>query len=217
MHRKKSNIDIVKDYLSGTRPFVQVGFTPKKVERKEGEEWVDAQGRKWVQRDGYKTQVNEQAAMIREVAQQVCSCGQNIRYGDKFDQKFFVKTGMCYDCLIKHETELRVLGVFIQYEKWKLLSNYLGFLEDMKQKIEDSIKYFQSESDTLSILCNSEGFLEKFKGMNTADLLTAAQKDLTEVTATIDKVTKDKEKAKKIYDTDLAKARKKALAAMKKK
>ncbi len=216
MRIKKSNIEIVKSYLAGERPFVQVGYTAPVVKRKEGEEWVDANGRKWRQTKGGKVSVNSQADLIREITQQKCACGQDIRYGNRFDQKFFVKTGMCYDCVIKQETELRILGVFNQYEQWKLLSNYLSFLEDMKQKIEDSIKYFQTESETLSILCNGEGFLEKFKGMNTGDLLVAAQKDLVEISETIKKVAKDKEKAKKIYETDLIKARKRALAAMKK-
>jgi len=216
MKPKKSNIEIIKSYLAGERPFVQVGYTPRVVERKEGEEWEDAQGRRWVQRNGYRTQINKQAQLIREATNQVCKCGQNIKFGNRFDEKFFAKTGMCYDCTIKHETELRVLGVFAHYERWKLLSNYLSYLEDIKRKIEDSIKYLQNEPDTLSILCNGEGFLEKFKGINTTDLLTSAQKDLEEIEQTIKKVAKDKADAKKIYDSELTKAKKAAKAALKK-
>lgn len=216
MKPKKSNIEIVKSYLAGERPFVQVGYTVPKINRKEGEEWVDSQGQKWVQRNGYKTRINEQANMIRKASRQECECGQAIHFGDRHDQKFFLKTGKCYDCTIKFETELRVLGAFSHYENWKLLSNYLGYLEDMKRKIEDSIHYFQTEGDTLNVLCNSEGFLEKFRGLNTGDMLEAARKDLEEITKSIARVTKDKIKAKKIYDSEYAKALKRVKAATKK-
>ena len=211
MHRKKSNIDIVKDYLSGTRPFIQVGYTAKEVKHKDGEEWTDISGKRWKMVDGGKISVNSQADMIRDMTRQKCGCGQDIRYGTRLDEKFFLKTGKCFDCVIKEETELRVLGVFPQYEHYKLMSNYLGFLEDMKQKIEDSVKYFASESDTLSVLCNSEGFIEKFKGMNTSDLLETAKKDLKEITELISKVIIEKAKVKKLYETSLAKAKKRLM------
>jgi hypothetical protein len=208
MKIKKSNIEIVKGYLAGERPFVTVGYVPPPVQRKDGDEWVDTQGLKWVQRHGYKTRVNEQADMIREASQTKCACGQNIRYGNRLDEKFFIKTGKCFDCVVKEETELRILGVYPHYENYKMLSNYLGFLEDVKQKIEDSIKYFETESGTLEVLCNGEGFIEKFKGMDVEGLLETARKDLEEITSVIEKVTKDKEEAKKIYDDELKKARK---------
>ena len=46
----KSNLDIVKDYVEGNRPFVQVGYDPNlnNSKRKEGEEWEDGQGNKWI-------------------------------------------------------------------------------------------------------------------------------------------------------------------------
>jgi hypothetical protein len=208
MKIKKSNIDIVKGYLAGERPFIQVGYTPPAPTRKEGEQWVDTQGVCWEQKTGYKVRVNPQANLIREAARQKCACGQEIQYGTHLDGKFFVKTGRCFDCIIKEETELRILGVWPTYEKYKLMSNYLGFLEDMKQKIEESIKYFETESDTLKVLCNAEGFIEKFTGLNTPELLKSAKTDLREVSKTIVTVTKNKAKAKKAYETELAKVKK---------
>jgi len=207
-YRGKSNLDIIRSYLTGERPFVQIGYTPKEIKRKDGDEWTDACGKRWKMVNGAKVSVNSQAEMIREMTRQKCTCGQDIRYGNRLDAKFFLKTGKCFDCIIKEETELRILGVYHHYENYKMLSNYLGYLEDMKQKIEESIHHFETESDTLNVLCNSEGFLEKFKGMNTADLLKAAREDLIEITKAITKVTKDKKKAKRIFDTELARVKK---------
>lgn len=208
MKIKKSNIDIVKSYLEGERPFVRVGYTKKTEIHKEGDEWIDSRGQRWRQTKGGKETVNQQADMIRKLTKQKCKCGQDIRYGSRLDEKFFLKTGKCFECIIKEETELRVLGVFGLYEKYKMLSNYLGFLDDMRQKIQDSIKYLESEGDTLKVLCNGEGFIEKFKGMNTDDLLKSARNDLEEIKKTIATVTKDKASAKKTYESELAKAKK---------
>ena len=46
----KSNLAIVKDYVEGNRPFIQVGYDSNlnNSNRKEGEEWEDAQGNKWI-------------------------------------------------------------------------------------------------------------------------------------------------------------------------
>jgi hypothetical protein len=199
MKVKKSNIDIVKGYLEGTRPFIQVGYVPSTIQRKEGEEWVDASGKKWRQTKGGQVTVNAQAELIRSLTSQKCSCGQDIRYGNPLDEKFFFKTGKCYECIIKDETRLRVLGVFPHYEKYKLLSNYLGFVKDMQQKIQDSIRYLENESGTLSVLCNGDGYIEKFQGMNTTDLLKSAKKDLAEVIKTVAIVKKDTAAAKQIF------------------
>lgn len=205
-YRNKTNLQIISDYLSGQRPFTQVGYQPPSVRRQEGEQWTDINGVKWEQKNGYKVQINNQATLIRKAAEQKCACGQDIRYGNKFDEKFFIKTGKCYDCVIKEETELRILGVYHHYETYKMLSNYLAYIKDIQRKLKDSVNCLNTENGTLQVLCNSEGFLEKFTGLNTSELLQAAKKDLEEITATIKKVTKDRNKAKKIYEKELANA-----------
>ena len=50
----KSNLGIVKDYLEGNRPFVQVGYDSnlENNKRKEGDQWEDSQGRKWIWKNG---------------------------------------------------------------------------------------------------------------------------------------------------------------------
>ena len=207
--QNKSNVEIVKNYLAGERPFIRVGYSAATKKRKVGEQWVDNNGVKWEQRDGYKTRVNEQAEIIRTASKQVCSCGQEIRFSGKLDELFYRKTGKCFDCLIKEETEYRVLGVFHLYERYKLISNYYGFIIDMKSKIEDSIYYFEKdEGKSLDILCNSEGFIEKFKGLNTMELLENAKKDLQEVDKTIETVAKDMKDAKELFEQELKNTKK---------
>jgi hypothetical protein len=207
-YRGKTNIQLVSDYLSGTRPFIQVGYSAATKKRKVGERWKDNNGVTWEQREGYKTRINEQASIIREASKQICSCGQEIQFAGRLDELFYRKTGKCFDCVIKEETEYRILGVFSLYERYKLISNYYGFIIDMKSKIEESIRYFEKdEGKSLDILCNSEGFIEKFSGLNTTELMKSAKKDLKEVDKTIALVTKDLKEAKQLFEEGLKKAK----------
>jgi hypothetical protein len=51
MKKGKSNIDIVKDYLAGERPFIQIGYSGESY-HKEGEIWVDNKGVQWKKENG---------------------------------------------------------------------------------------------------------------------------------------------------------------------
>jgi len=197
----KSNIEIVKDYLAGERPFVQVGYTPSKIKRKVGDEWEDVHGITWRQEVGYKKRVNKQADLIREARKQICvSCKNDIKWGSKFDSKFFNRTGLCEKCLIDYETKLRVVGVYDDYERYKLISYELGFVRDAKSKIEEVIKFFGENDGDIEMICNSEGFIEKWKNTNQEQILKDAINDLKLAKKRISDLTKAKTVAKKKYE-----------------
>jgi hypothetical protein len=207
MYKGKTNIEIVQSYLDGIQLFPKFGYTAAQKVRKLGETWEDGKGITWEQKNGYKCRVNKQADLIRKTGERKCACGQNIQYGNHLDQKTYSRTQKCFECLIKEETELRILGVFPLYEHWKLVSNYLGNLVDIKEKIRDSIKYFENEGTSVEILCNGDGYLEKFEGINSKELLVTAKNDLTEVNKKIKEVVKEKNKAKKLYEKELQAAK----------
>ena len=85
----KSNISIVKDYLSGERPFLQVGYTPDLVQRVEGEVW-ESGGRKWIFKDGRKQALTTPSKFL--IKFECSDCNMNINlFGDKMDKKFYNK------------------------------------------------------------------------------------------------------------------------------
>jgi hypothetical protein len=198
----KSNIEIVKDYLAGDRPFIQVGYTGQEyVKRAVGDTWTDTKGQEWVQMASGPRKVNRVANIVREaIGVQKCRCGQEIKWGSKADRLFYVRTGLCEGCLIDYETKLRVLGIYGDYETYKLASNELGYVKDMKSKIRETIKYFESGDTDVKMLCNSEGFTERWKTTNSEEILTDAKKDLKEARRRIEALTRirDEQKAKYI-------------------
>lgn len=177
-----SNMDIVRAYAHGERPFITVGYITPTIKRKIGDQWEDTRGIMWEQKNGYKIRVNPQADLIKKIIKQKCrKCGMDIERGNKYDRLFFVKTGMCYECLTNYETSLRIVGIFDVYEQCKLLANEIGFFKDVKAKLKETVEFFNKEDTSVEVLCNSEGFREKFHGTNKDKILKDAKKDLTAV------------------------------------
>jgi hypothetical protein len=196
----KSNIDIVKDYLNNQRPFVTIGYAGEKNKyRTEGETWEDFKGIKWQKVNGKNVKLTKtQSDIIREaIGTRKCKCGLDIKFGNRFDQKLFAKTGMCQDCLVEYETNLTIAGLFPAYERYKLLSNELGLLNDFKEKLKETIRYFGKEDSSIEILCNSSGFQEKFHGTNKKQILKNAKEDLKKLNLRLSEVKKMKSFEKK--------------------
>lgn len=175
----KSNIDIVKGYLAGERPFTQVGYTgdaDKYIIRKEGEEWTDSNGKKWKQTASGKTRVTPVLDMVREALNEKCSsCGCELRWGRKIDRKMFYRTKKCFDCVIEEETQLRLKGQFKLYETKKLVENELSYLYDIKQKLRESRDYLK-EHKTITYV-NSTGHVEEWSNEARLELMHNIRKD----------------------------------------
>lgn len=140
----KSNLSIVRDYLNGERPFIQVGYDENVAlrNRKEGEEWEDSNGAKWIKKNGYKHRVNKKAQYVFE--QRCTICNADMKWGNYLDQKIYPKTQRCYECNIEFEGVLRSRGIYNDYEKFKLINNELFMMKDFKSKVVDSITYLEN-------------------------------------------------------------------------
>jgi hypothetical protein len=140
----KSNLSIVRDYLDGTRPFIQVGYDENVAlqSRKEGEEWEDSNGVKWVKKNGYKKRVSKKAQYVFE--QRCTVCNADMKWGNYLDQKIYPKTQRCYECNIEFEAILKSRGIYNDYEKFKVINNELSMMKDFKSKIVDSINYLEN-------------------------------------------------------------------------
>lgn len=200
MYKGKTNIEIVKSYLEGTKLFPTFGYTGKKyVKRAVGTKWVDANGQEWEQKAGGPVTVNRVANIIKSATNQTCRCGQQIRWGSKLDRLFFSKTGMCENCVIDYETKLRIVGVYPEYERYKVVSNELGYLSEAKVKIEEVVNYFTHDDGDVTMLCNGEGFTERWKNTNKDRILKDAKEELKRIKKIIAALTKIKKEAKKNY------------------
>lgn len=177
----KSNIEIVKNYLSGERPFVQVGYEPPKEEKhNDGDVWTDKDGVEWIQLGA--SRISKKLHDTRELTRQVCSsCGRDVAWSNnQNDVKFFNKTGKCYDCVVEEEHQMRLDGTFETYEKIKVIKNQRSYLRDLKGKIEESINWLHNKSNKIEYL-NEDGSRDTWTDLSRETFVTEAENDLAEV------------------------------------
>jgi hypothetical protein len=178
----KSNLGIVKDYLEGNRPFVQVGYDAnlENNKRKEGEQWEDGQGRKWVWKNGSKRRVPKRATIINE--QRCKKCNMDVRWGNYLDDRVWPKTGYCYDCFVNFQTELKMMGMFEVYNELQDLKNERSILEDYKKKFEESQKFCQENQGKPVEFLEEDGSFERWEGVQDyTKILEDVTKDLVKI------------------------------------
>ena len=160
----KSNLSIISDYLSGNRPFVSVGYDSnlENNTHKEGEEWEDSQGNKWVLKNGARQKVPKKAKFINE--QRCKCCNADVRFGSYLDDRVWPKTQFCYDCFIEEETNLKIMGVWKEFNELRDLKNEKSVLTDLRNKFEESKKWCDEHMGQPITFVEEDGSLEKWDG-----------------------------------------------------
>jgi len=150
---------ITKDY--GAKTGVQIGYTKEYVERKEGDVWEENQ-KTWTIKNGIKQTISKLDS-VKKILQLPLVCPKCSKHMKNFEmnKKMYSIHKMCYDCVIKFETELKRLGKYKEYERnmiQKGVNVYIKELEDfmLELAITDSDESFVTEA----------GDIEKWSGGN---------------------------------------------------
>ena len=126
-----SNIEKIKKMAKGiyNRP-IQVGYESKTVnQRKEGEEWIDARGRRWTIEDGKRKQITK----VPPRGFDKCNDCEKLIL-KTIDRYTYDRMGRCKYCQIDFEMNLKEEG---KWEEW---------VTDMeKQRWESVLKEYKEE------------------------------------------------------------------------
>lgn len=195
----KKNIDIVRDYLAGERPYIKVGYTGdinKYIIRKVGEKWTDANGKEWEQKEYGPAAVTRVTDIIREEMEEKCECcNREIRWGSRQDRKMFYRTKKCLDCTVEEETQLRLKGKFKLYETKKLIENELSYLSDIRTKLKESKEYLETHKEIQ--FPNGNGIMETWSNDARDELLEGVKKDFV---TCLKKIKSAEKELKKVND-----------------
>jgi len=133
-----SNIEKIRKMAKGIykRP-IQVGYEGKKTsQRKEGEEWVDPRGHKWVIKDGKRKQITK----IPPRGFDKCGTCDKMILKD-IDQDTFNRMSRCYHCQLEFEADLHRKGEWqdwvkeMETKRWEsVLSEYEQEMKEIKEK-----------------------------------------------------------------------------------
>jgi hypothetical protein len=123
-----------------------IGYTKKEESRKVGDVWEDKHN-KYEKKEGYvlKTGKNSEAFQeIRKYLEKQSKCNSSdcktIKKSDK-DLKFIKNGGFCMNCTIEREHEIKVAGVWQEYNDYKVWTRMIVYgktkLEAYKQSIDE--------------------------------------------------------------------------------
>jgi len=140
---KLRNIDAIKKMLSGTHQFqtkTSVSFqdiTAPAPDRQVGDVWTDKDGIEWEQRKGYKMNKGKFDDLRAELnsfpkcRKETCTCIKP----ERLDYKMRGLHGMCFDCVVDMEHDLKITGKYAEYERNKMKKNAMGWLKDSEQEV----------------------------------------------------------------------------------
>jgi hypothetical protein len=162
---KLNNVRAVNQMIRGehrTQTRTTKGFEKKSIQRQVGESWVDKNGQKWIQKEGYKSKVGKLSNIRKVIEQSICPvCSKK---ATDFDKQFLSREGKCHDCIVKEETLMVCEGyvkkepIYEQWEREKIRKNVNSFLKDAAKDVE-----MLKERFTKTDYVNSDGTVDKWK------------------------------------------------------
>ena len=150
MAKKQSkNLQKVSDMLDGTYGGkIQSGYTPTEETHKVGDIWTDSDGKKWEQKNGYRSNITKFAS--KGIVDHKCSeCEKYIV--KKWDKEIFKFNGRCYYCQIDFEAELKGTGKFDEWKKEqdeKIKKDYIKKFEEENEELVKEIAKLENPFDT---------------------------------------------------------------------
>jgi hypothetical protein len=106
---------MTKDY--GAKTSVQVGYNKDHIEYKEGDVW-EVDGKSWTIKNGLKQTVTRFDKLKQLVTIPLCCPKCKVPMQDNRPNKLMYSIHqICFDCVIKHETKLKLTGEYEKYER----------------------------------------------------------------------------------------------------
>ncbi len=182
MSKKLQNIKAVKQMLDGTHSFQTKkthGFSDAKQKAEKnkrrdiGETWEEKIGNTVYiieQQDGFRVKKpkNSVSKEIRDYLNSYPNCKKDCcktTYGS-IDEKMRVIHGMCLDCVIDMEHELKKQGKYEEYERQKMTENAKSWLRKAEQDV-NMLK--EAYTQTSSTVMNADGQVEHWSAKMTSE------------------------------------------------
>jgi hypothetical protein len=180
MSKKLQNIKAVKEMIAGTHKFQTkktIGFSDAKQKaeknkrRKIGDVWEEKIGNtlyRIEQCNGFRVKkpANSVAKEVREHLNSYPNCQKDCckTSYNHLDKKMQIIHGMCYDCVIDMEHELRKQGKYEEYEQKKIQDNAEAWLKRAEEDVK-ALKIAYTEQQ--QYVTNSDGLMETWDAQMT--------------------------------------------------
>jgi len=157
---KRKDVERMRNLIkgkTGESAEVQVGYTTKKVDHKEGDVWTEG-GKDWTIKDGIKQTATKLDKVKKEaILPLFCpSCGGIMK--KRNDVKMYNIHKKCFDCVIDMEHKLKIEGKYEQYERDMLANNAEDYINDLESYLLEALN---SSNDQF---VSEQGEVERWKG-----------------------------------------------------
>jgi ElaB/YqjD/DUF883 family membrane-anchored ribosome-binding protein len=182
MSKKLQNIKAIQQMLDGTHRFQTkktTGFSDakqlaeKNKKREVGDTWEEKIGNTVyiiTQENGFRVKKpkNSVSAEVREYLNSYPNCRESCckTSYNHLDKKMRTIHGMCFDCVVEMEHELRKQGKYEEYEQKKIHENAVAWLKNAEQDVEQLKKIY---TETQQYVTNADGALETWDAKMTVE------------------------------------------------
>ena len=179
---KLQNVKAIKQMLDGTHKFQTRkthGYSDaehaakQNKQREVGDIWEEKIGNtlyRIEQKNGFRVKrpANSLTSEIREYLKSYPNCRKDCckTTFNHMDAKMKKIHGMCYDCVIDMEHQLRVEGKYQEYEKEKIHASAMSWLKDAEQDVEALKKTF---TEAQQYVTNADGLTETWAAQMTKE------------------------------------------------
>lgn len=192
--RKLVNMIHNGEYEKNT--FVSFAETQKEIKREVGDVWEDSDGNLWEQKEFgkvKKSKLTDTMAEVRQYLQTMSTCKSDEcdvkgKYS-RADKKLISKTGYCAGCLAKRELQIRLDGLWKEYEVYKLATNMLEHGKEILAQLQQAYDDAKQEYEYV----NEDGTLEKWSMERDVEELKAEiLVDITETKEKLDRIEEER-------------------------
>lgn len=173
---KRKDVERMRNLIkgkSGSSSELQVGYTAKKEDHKEGDVWEE-NGKKWTIKDGIK-QTHTKLDKVKKEAILPLFCPEcSSIMKTRNDSKMYKIHKMCFDCVIKMETKLKLEGKYKQYERDMMANNASDYINDLETYLLEALNSSNSQ------YVSEKGEVERWKGGLDKEKVTQELKDFFE-------------------------------------
>ena len=157
---KRKDVERMRNLIkgkTGESAELQVGYTSKKEDHKEGDIWEEG-GKQWTIKDGIKQTYTKLDKVKKEaILPLFCpNCGSLMK--KRVDAKMYKIHKKCLDCVVEMEHKLKIEGKYKNYERNIIAKNAESYLDNLEEYLLEAI----NESNTSYV--SEKGEVERWKG-----------------------------------------------------
>ena len=157
---KRKDVERMRNLIkgkTGESAELQVGYTAKKENHKEGDIWEE-RGKKWTIKDGIKQTYTKLDKVKKEaILPLFCpDCGTLMKHRN--DTKMYKIHKKCFNCVMDMEMDIKLNGDFESYERNIVANNAESYLKDLEHHLLELLNTSNSQ------FVSEKGEVERWKG-----------------------------------------------------